>query len=182
MNKLFTILLITSLGIYLLAQPVWAKKAKAKPTPVPAEIETHWDAWWGMQYLQNGKQLTGQELRNLIDSTNDPKLSALLSQSGTDETLGGVGLGAVIGLNIACIFLPNTNVHVAGLNIGLPNLPVEIPAVVLGFASSYFAGAAGAEKYNAVQGYNRKVKEPGPLTWDLSPRSNGLVLDLKYAL
>ena len=168
--------------IYPLAQPVWAKKATAKPTPVPTEIETHWDAFWGMQYLQNGKQLTGRELKGLIDSSGDPKLSALLRQSESDEILSYIGLGAVTGLSIACLFLPDTNVHVAGLNIGLPYLPVEIPAVVLGFASSYLGGAAGAEKYSAVQGYNLKVKEPGPLTWDLSPRQNGLILDLKYAL
>jgi hypothetical protein len=135
-----------------------------------------------MQYLQNGKTLTGAELKNLIDSSGDPQICALLSRSESNETWGYVGVGTSVAMSISCLFIPDSVIQVGGLKVSLPYLPVQIPALLLGVASSFLENSAGADKYTAVQRYNRAVKDPGPVTWDLSPRPRGLMVNLNYAL
>ena len=181
-TRLFFLFIIAFLWMGRWGPPVWAQGAPFGTSPLPAAIETHWDSLWGMQYLQNGRNLTGLELKNLIDSSGDPQTSALLRQSETNETLGDIGLGGSIALSAACLFLPGTIIHVGGWKISLPCLPAEIPALVLGAASTFLGNAAGADKYTSVQRYNRAVKDSGPVTWDISPRQKGLMLDLNYAL
>jgi hypothetical protein len=181
-TRLFLFFIITFLWMGRWIPPVWAQEAPSGTTPLPATIETHWDSIWGMQYRQNGRTLTGLELKNLIDSSGDPRTITLLRKSETNETWGDIGLGGSIALSAACLFLPGTILHVGGWKISLPCLPAEIPALVLGVASTFLGNAAGADKYGAVQRYNRAVKDPGPVTWDISPRQKGLMLDLNYAL
>lgn len=180
MNKFLFLLFIPFLWMGGWETPVWAQETFSAPTTTV--IETHWDGWKGMQYLQNGKTLTGAELKNLIDSSGDPQISDLLAQSESNENWGYIGMGTSLAMSLGCLFIPDSVIQVGGLKVSLPYLPVQIPALLLGVASSFLENAAGADKYTAVQRYNREVRDPGPVTWDISPGPQGLMLDLNYAL
>jgi hypothetical protein len=176
MKFLFAVSLIFSFAPLVLAQ-----EASPDTTPTGAPIQTHWTTLGGMQYLQNDKLLSGPELKGLIDSLDDPQASALLNKAESDETLGFIGLGGSIVLSAASLFFTDTQIHVIGLDISTPYLPVAVPGAVLGIVGGLLVLESNTAKYTAVQRYNRLTKQPDSVTWNLSPQKNGLVLGLKYA-
>jgi hypothetical protein len=155
-----------------------AKSVSSDPVPAVAPIQTHWTTWGGMQYFQNDQLLSGPELKNLIASLKDQEATNLLLKSESDETIGYVGLGSSIFLSILVIFLPNNHIHVVGLDISTPYLPVAIPGTLMGIAGGLLETEAGTAKYAAIQRYNRLTKQPVSVTWNLYPRKNGMGLNL----
>ena len=177
--------IISLLGMALLSGvllgPVGAQEAPAAHPDGFAPIETDWDSLWGMKYLQNGEELSGPRLKSLLVSANDAQTSDLLSQSESDDTLGILCLGASVAGSAVCLVIPGTVIHAGTLDISLPYLPVQIPALALGVAASVLSNAGGAAKYAAVQRYNKMALKPGPLTWNLTPEAKGLALGFNYA-
>lgn len=159
-----------------------ARDASAAVSAAPATIETRWDSMWGMKYYQSGSELSGPRLKSLLQSAGDPRISALVGESESDETLGTVGLCTSVTASLVCLLLPTTNLSLGTVNISLPYLPLQIPALAIGVVAAFFKNAAGAARYTAVQRYNDKAATTDPVTWNLIPESSGLVLDLKYAL
>jgi hypothetical protein len=167
------------LGWVFLFSPVWAQETSAS---APATIETRWDSIWGMKYFQNDIELSNPQLKNLLQSADDPQIKTLLDQSESDSTLGTVGLGTSVAASLVCLLLPATNISLGTLKITVPYLPVQIPALAIGVVAAFFKNAAGAAQFAAVQRYNDKTLKPDPLTWNITPESKGLILNLNYAL
>lgn len=167
-------------GWTLLLVPVVAQDVSA--AAMPAAIETRWDSLWGMKYFQNDIELSGPQLKSLLQSADDPSINALLGQSESDEILGTLGLCTSVTASLVCLVLPTTNISLGTLKISLPCLPLQIPALAMGVVAAFFKNAAGAAQFSAVQRYNDKAVKPDPITWNFTPESNGLVLNLNYAL
>jgi hypothetical protein len=151
-------------------------------TQAPVTIETRWDSLWGMKYYQNDSELSELQLKSLLQSSNDSQIKDLLEESDSDETLGTLGLCTSVTASLVCLVLPTTNLSLGTLKISLPYLPLQLPALAMGVVAAFFKNAGGAAQFAAVQRYNNKAVKPAPLTWNLTPESNGLILDLKYAL
>jgi hypothetical protein len=167
------------LWLFLAILPVsraLAEGPEARPTPDAAALQTHWTTLGGMQYLLEGKALSGPELDRTLHTLEDQRVDALLAKSESDETLGFIGLGGSLALSALSLFFPNTHIHVIGLDISAPFLPVAVPGAALGLAGGLLEMEAGTAKYAAVQRYNRLVRPSGPLSWNLSPRNDGWVL------
>jgi hypothetical protein len=173
---------LIGLLLCLAGQGLWAQDLSAGISLVESPIEPHWDSLAGMQYLQNGRLLSGGQLKILVDSFGDPQAQMLLAQSESNETFGYLTLGGSLSGSLVCLFLPDTILHIGNLKISLPYLPVQLPALALGVFSAFLQNAAGSEKYGAVQRYNRKVQAPGAFSWDLSGDKNGPRLNFHYAL
>jgi hypothetical protein len=169
---------IPIISVFLFASSVWAQADSSTPTPSP--IRTHWTTLDGMQYLQNDKVLNGPELNAVIESLKDPQATALLNKSESDETLGFIGLGGSVGLSLLSLCFQNTHIYVVGLDISTPYLPVAIPGAVLGVVGGLFIFEAGTAKYAAIQRYNQVTHQSDSITWNLSPRNDGLVLEAGY--
>jgi hypothetical protein len=169
---LLSLIFIISFASSLRAQD----SAEATPSP----LTTHWTTLDGMQYLQNDKVLNGAELKTVIESLNDPQASALLSKSESDETVGFIGLGGSLIFSVGSLFFPNTHIYVVGLDISTPYLPIAIPGAVLGVAGGLLVLESGTSKYAAVQRYNHVTHQSDSITWNLSPRNDGLVLEAGY--
>ena len=163
-----------------LSTPAMAQEVSTAAAPVTIEIR--WDSLWGMKYYQSGSELSEPQLKSLLQSTNDPKISALMGESDSDETLGTLGLCTSVTASLVCLLLPTTNLSLGTVNISLPYLPLQIPALAMGVAAAFFKNAGGAAQFAAVQRYNGKAVKPDPLSWNITPESKGLVLNLKYAL
>jgi len=144
-------------------------------------IQTHWTTLGGMRYLRDEKELSGWELKGLIESLEDPEASALLKKSEASETMGFIELGGSIILSTAAVFFPNDHLHVVGLDISLPFLPLALPGTFLGVLGGLHEMEAGTAKYASVQRYNRLTQKSGSLTWNLSPQKEGLGLGLTYS-
>ena len=162
--------------------PLRIALAKGHVTQAPATIEIRWESLGGMKYFQSGSELSGPQLKSLLNSADDPQISTLMGRSESDETLGKLGLGTSVAASLICLALPGTIIPLGTLKISLPYLPLQIPALALGVIGGFFTNAAGAAQFTAVQRYNSKAIKPSPLTWNLTPESNCLVLDLNYAL
>ncbi len=135
-----------------------------------------------MKYYQSGSELSEPRLKSLLQSSDDPQISALVGQSESDETLGTLGLCTSVTASLVCLVLPTTNLSLGTLKISLPYLPLQLPALAMGVVAAFFKNAGGAAQFSAVQRFNDKTLQPNPVTWNLTPESNGLVLDLNYAL
>jgi hypothetical protein len=146
-----------------------------------ALIQTHWTTLGGMRYLKDEKQLSGRELKSLIESLEDPEASALLKKSETSETLGFVELGGSVVLSVASVFFPNDHLHVLGLDISMPFLPLALPGTFLGVLGGLHQMEAGTAKYASVQRYNRLAGKSDSLAWNLAPQKDGLGLGLTYS-
>ncbi|HET9870211.1 MAG TPA: hypothetical protein VFR02_06940 [bacterium] len=158
----------------------WAPLAGAQVDPTDP-IQTHWTTLGGMEYLRDGRSLDGAELEKIIDSAGDRQASALLQRSGSDETLGFFGLGGSVALSVLSLFFPNSHIHVVGLDISTPYLPLAVPGAVLGVAGGLLELEANTAKYAAVQRYTRLMRRPDPLTWGFSPDGQGLTLRVACA-
>ena len=159
---------------------VWADEDTPVPTPTHPPITTHWTTLGGMQYLKNDKTLSGPELKALIKSIDDQQATALLNTSESDETLGFFGLGGSVILSVGSLFFPNTHVHIFGLDISTPYMPIAVPGAVLGVAGGLLELEANTAKYTAVQRYNRVTKHSNSITWNLTPQKDGVTLNLGY--
>jgi hypothetical protein len=84
-------------------------------------------------------------------------------------------------LSVLSLFFPNTHIHVVGLDISTPYMPIAVPGVVLGIGGGLLELEANTAKYAAVQRYNQLTKQPDSVTWNLSPQKNGLALDVGYS-
>jgi hypothetical protein len=168
------------LGWIFLSAPAMAQDASA--SSAPATIETRWDSLWGMKYYQGGVELSEPQLKSLLQSSGDPQIELLQEDYESDETLGTLGLCTSVTASLVCLVLPTTNLSLGTLKISLPFLPLQIPALAMGVVAAFFKNAGGAAQFAAVQRYDNKAVQPNPVTWNLVPESNGLVLDLNYAL
>ena len=163
--------------------PVRLVLAKEKAAPAPAtlpSIQTHWATLGGMQYLREGKALSGPELDRTLHALDDRQVDALLGKSESDETLGLVGLGGSVALSVLSLFFPNNHIHVIGLDISTPYLPLAVPGAVLGIGGGLLEMEAGTAKYAAVQRYNRMTR-PGPVAFRICPGDRGLGLRIGCA-
>jgi len=167
--------------IYYFNSPVQAEDFHLKSTAAFVPIRTHWTTLGGMQYFQNDKALSGLELKSTIDSINDPQASGLLRKSESDETIGFWGLGGSVVLSVLSLFFQNTHIHLGGLDISTPYMPIAIPGAALGVAGGLLELEANTAKYTAVQRYNQVTKQPDSVTWNLSPQKDGLAFGLGYA-
>lgn len=170
---------IAMISVFLFVSSVWAQEDSA--TPIPSPIKTHWTTLGGMEYLQNDKVLNGTELKSVIASLNDPQASALLSKSESDETFGFIGLGGSFSLSLLSLLFPNTHIYVVGLDISTPYLPIAIPGALLGVAGGLLVLESSTAKYAAIQRYNHVTHQSDSITWNLSPRNDGLVLEADYS-
>ncbi len=169
MNKLF----LTVFLIFPFVSFGWADDSTPVPAPTHPPITTHWTTLGGMQYLQNDKVLSGPELKNVINSIDDPQASALLNKSESDETLGFFGLGGSVILSVGSLFFPNTHIYIFGLDISTPYMPIAVPGAALGIVGGLLELEAGTAKYAAVQRYNRFTKQSDSITWNLTPQKTG---------
>ena len=177
MIKFFLIIIL----IFLFSELCWADEGAPVPTPTHLPITTHWTTLGGMQYLQNDKELSGPELKALINSIDDQQATALLNKSESDETLGFFGLGGSVILSVGSLFFPNTHIYIFGLDISTPYLPIAVPGAALGVAGGLLELEANTSKYTAVQRYNRVTKQSDSITWYLTPQKDGLALNLGYS-
>jgi hypothetical protein len=173
--------IFTFFSFFLFVSTIWAEDKSQDSTIVYTPIQTHWTALGGMQYLQNNKVLSGPELKMVISSLNDSQASTLLNQSESDETLGFFGLGGSVALSVTSLFFPDTIIHVAGLNISTPYMPLAVPGAVLGIVGGLLELDSITEKYASVQRYNHVTNQCDSVTWNLSPQEDGLALRLSYA-
>ena len=161
--------------------PLFARAGESpEKTPGPPPIGTHWTTLSGMQYLRDDQVLSGPELETAVDSLKDPESSALLRKSEEDETWGFIEIGASVGLSIAVLFVPNTQIYAAGLKISTPYLPLAVPGTVLGIVGALLEDEAGTAKYAAVQRYNRLTQNPPPVTWNFSYEQKAPGIDVRY--
>jgi hypothetical protein len=167
--------------IFPFSSSIWAEDNSRVTVPTDAPIQTHWTTLGGMQYWQKDKLLSGPELKDVINSLHDDQASDLLLKSESDETIGFWGLGGSAFLSVLSLFFPNTHIHVVGLDISTPYMPIAVPGVVLGIGGGLLELEANTAKYAAVQRYNQLTKQPDSVTWNLLPQKNGLALDVGYS-
>jgi hypothetical protein len=173
--------LMVMISVFLFTVSAMAQDDSLDSTPATSPITTHWTTLGGMQYLQNDKVLNGSELKTVIESLNDPQANSFLSKSESDETVGFIGLGGSVGLSLLSLLFPNTHIYVIGLDISTPYLPIAAPGAVLGLAGGLLVLESSTAKYAAVQRYDRVTKQSDSITWNLSPRNDGLVLEAGYS-
>jgi hypothetical protein len=133
-----------------------------------------------MEFIQDGKKLSGTELEAIIAAQGDPQAENLLRKSELDETLGLLEMGSSFVLGTATLLCPNDHIHVVGINISTPFLPLAVPGMILGFAGGLHLLESSTSKYAAVQRYNRQVS-PGSVSWNFLPEKNGLGLQISRA-
>jgi len=170
---------IAMISVFLFASLVWAQEDSATPTPSP--IRTHWTTLAGMQYVQDDKVLNGPELKAVIASIGDAQANALLSKSESDETFGFIGLGGSVGLSLLSLLFPNTHIYVVGLDISTPYMPIAVPGAIIGIVGGLLELESSTAKYAAIQRYNHVTHQSDSITWNLSPRNDGLVLEAGYS-